>query len=207
MKTEILSLEGKSVGSIDLPLTAFGVEVRSDILQRAVTWQLNKRRQGNASTKTRGEVRLTGGKMYAQKGTGRARHHSARAPIFVGGGIALGPKPRSFATDLTKKFRRLALATALSAKAKDNKVVVLDEAKAKSHKTKDLVAQLSKLGVSNAVIIVDSHDDNFSKASSNIPHIKVLSTEGANVYDILRAETLVVTKTAVPMIEARVSRS
>ena len=207
MKLDVVSLEGKKVGSLELPASVFGAEVRKDILLRVVNWQLAKRRAGTANTKGRSEIARTGSKFGRQKGGGTARHGSRRAPIFVGGGIVFGPKPRSFAVDLPKKVRRLGLASALSAKAKDSKVIVLDAAKTDSHKTKDLAASFAKLGVQNAVVIVDSQDRNFELATRNLPHIKVLPTEGANVYDILHADTLIVTQTAVPMLEARVNRS
>lgn len=207
MKLDVVSLEGKKVGSVELPTSVFGAEVRKDILLRVVNWQLAKRRAGTANTKGRSEIARTGSKFGRQKGGGTARHGSRRAPIFVGGGIVFGPKPRSFAVDLPKKVRRLGLASALSAKAQDSKVIVLDAAKTDSHKTKDLAASFAKLGVQNAVVIVDSQDRNFELATRNLPHIKVLPTEGANVYDILHADTLIVTQTAVPMLEARVNRS
>lgn len=206
MKLDVVSLEGKKVGSVELPTSVFGAVVRKDILLRVVNWQLAKRRAGTANTKGRSEIARTGSKFGRQKGGGTARHGSRRAPIFVGGGIVFGPKPRSFAVDLPKKVRRLGLASALSAKAQDSKVIVLDAAKSASAKTKDMAASFAKLGVQNAVIIVDSHDRNFELATRNLPHIKVLPTEGANVYDILHADTVVVTQTAVPMLEARVNR-
>lgn len=205
MKLDIVNLEGKNVGSVELPADVFGLEVRKDLLHRAVNWQLAKRRVGTASTLTRAEVSRTGKKLHRQKGTGGARHGSRRVNIFVGGGIVFGPKPRSFATDLTKKVRALALKTALSAKAKSGSVIVLDEAKTKTHKTKDLAAALLKLNASNACFIVGSVDDNFDKASRNLPHVRVLPTTGANVYDILRAEKLVITKEALPLLQARLS--
>lgn len=206
MKLDVVSLEGKKVGSVELPTSVFGAEVRKDILLRVVNWQLAKRRAGTANTKGRSEIARTGSKFGRQKGGGTARHGSRRAPIFVGGGIVFGPKPRSFAVDLPKKVRRLGLVSALSAKAQDSKVIVLDAAKTASAKTKDMAASFAKLGLQNAVIIVDSHDRNFELATRNLPHIKVLPTEGANVYDIMRADTVVVTQTAVPMLEARVNR-
>ena len=207
MKLDVINLDGKKLESIDLPKSTFGGEVRKDIMHRVVLWQLAKRRAGTASTLTRGEVNRTGAKWGRQKGGGNARHGSRRANIFVGGGRAFGPKPRSFAFSLPKKIRSLGLASALSSKAADKKLVILDEAKASSPKTKDMAAKLAKLSLSNAVIIVDSNDKNFELATRNLPHVKVLPTEGANVYDILRADMLVVTKTAVPMLEARVTRS
>lgn len=207
MKMDIITLDGKKAGSIDLPEAVFGAPVRKDLLHRAVTWQLARRRAGTASTKVRSEVSYTTAKMYAQKGTGRARHGSRSPGLFRGGAVVFGPRPRSHETDMPKKVRRLALATALSAKVAEQKCIVIDEAKMASHKTKDLASKLKALSLQSAVFIVDSMDEKFDKASRNIPHVTVLPTEGANVYDILRADTLVVTKNAVAMLEARLSAS
>ncbi len=207
MKLDVINLDGKKLESIELPLTAFGETVRKDIMQRVVVWQLAKRRAGTASTLTRAEIARTGARHGRQKGGGTARHGSRRANIFIGGGRAFGPKPRSFATDLPKKIRALGLRSALSSKAAENKLIVLDEAKSATSKTKDMAAKLKNLALENALFIVDSNDKNFELATRNLPHIKVLPTEGANVYDILRADKLVVTKTAVPMLDARVNRS
>ncbi|MBI1362353.1 MAG: 50S ribosomal protein L4 [Proteobacteria bacterium] len=205
MKMEVITLEGKKAGSVDLPEQIFGAEVRKDLLHRMVLWQLAKSRTGTADTKDRSEVSRTGSKLYRQKGTGRARHGSARVNQFRGGGVVFGPTPRSFAFSLTKKVRRKALTCALSAKAAESKLVILDEAKTSTHKTKDLATKLKALGLDNALFIVDSMDENFTRASSNLPFVQVLPTEGANVYDILHAKTLVLTKNAVPMIEARLT--
>lgn len=205
MKMDIISLDGTKSGSIDLPKDIFGVEVRKDLLHRAVVWQQAAKRQGSANTKTRGEINRTNSKIYRQKGTGNARHGSRRVNIFRGGSVVFGPRPRDFSISLPKKVRALALKTALSAKVGDKKVLVLDEAKAGSHKTKDLAKQLSKLEAENALFIVDSLDENFDKASRNLPHVKVVPTEGVNVYDILRRDKLVVTKAAVPMLAERLA--
>jgi large subunit ribosomal protein L4 len=205
MKMEVITLEGKKAGSVDLPEQIFGAEVRKDLLHRMVLWQLAKSRTGTADTKDRGEVSRSGSKLYRQKGTGRARHGSARVNQFRGGGVVFGPTPRSFAFSLTKKVRRKALACALAAKAAESKLVILDEAKTATHKTKDLATKLKSLGLDNALFIVDSMDENFDRASRNLPFVQVLPTEGANVYDILHAEKLVLTKNAVPMIEARLT--
>jgi len=207
MKFDVINLDGKKLESIELPKSVFGGEVRKDIMHRVVLWQLAKRRAGTASTLTRAEINRTGAKFGRQKGGGNARHGSRRSNIFVGGGRAFGPKPRSFAFSLPKQIRSLGLASALASKAADKKLVILDEAKALSPKTKDMVTKLAKLSLEKALFIVDSNDKNFELATRNLPHVKVLPTEGANVYDILRADVLVVTKTAVPMLEARVTRS
>ncbi|HIJ62913.1 MAG TPA: 50S ribosomal protein L4 [Rhodospirillaceae bacterium] len=204
MKIDIVNLDAKTVGSLELADEVFGVEVRRDILARMVNYQLAKRRTGNHKTKQIWEVSGTTKKPYKQKGTGRARQGSLRSAQFRGGGVIFGPVVRSHAHDLTKKFRALGLRVALSAKAADGKLVVLEQAVAATPKTKDLVARLSKLKLANALFIGGSElDTNFALASRNIPHIDVLPSQGANVYDILRRDTLVLTTDAVTALEAR----
>ena len=207
MKMNVITLEGKQAGSVDLSDAIFGLEVRKDILHRVVNWQQAKRRAGNANTKTRAEISRTGSKLVRQKGTGGARHGSRRVVTFVGGGVVHGPRPRDFGFDLPKQVRRLGLKIALSAKAKDNKLVVIDEAKLSSPKTKEFAAKLKGLDLENALFLVDSSDQNFDLASRNMPFVKVLPTQGANVFDILRADKLVLTKTAVSLVEARINGS
>jgi large subunit ribosomal protein L4 len=178
--------------------------VRPDILHRMVNWQLAKRRQGTHKTKGISDISGTTKKPYRQKGTGRARQGSLRSPQFRGGAVIFGPVVRSHAIDLPKKVRKLALKTALSAKAKDGKLVVLDEAKLAKPKTADLVKRLDKLGWSSALIIDGPElDANFARAAANIPGLDVLPQQGANVYDILRRDTLVLTREAVKHLEAR----
>src|SRR5579885_3333992 len=204
MELKITTLEGKQAGSVTLNDAIFGLDPRSDILQRCVQWQLAKRQRGTHKAKDRSEVWRTGKKMYAQKGTGGARHGSARVPQFRGGGRAFGPVVRSHAIDLPKKVRALALKHALSSKAKDGGIVVLDKAAAKEPKTKALAAQFGKLGLDNALIVDGATlDANFTAAARNIPNIDVLPVQGINVYDILRRKTLVLTKAAVEALEAR----
>ena len=204
MKIDVVDLEAKNVGSIELADEVFGVEVRRDILARMVNYQLAKRRAGTHKTKQIWEVSGTTKKPYNQKGTGRARQGSLRSAQFRGGGVIFGPVVRSHEHALTKKVRSLALRVALSAKAADGKIVVLDDAKAATPKTKELVACLSKLNLANALFIGGAElDRNFALASRNIPHIDVLPSQGANVYDILRRDTLVLTKDAVQALEAR----
>lgn len=203
MNVDIISLDGKKTGSVDLSADLFGREVRKDLLSRAVNWQLAAARVGLAFTKTRGEINRTKKKMYRQKGTGGARHGARTANIFVGGGVVFGPRGRDFAHNLTKKVRQLALKTAFSSKAQSGDLIVISEAAMANHKTKDLAAKLAKMGASNATFIVDAMEANFEKASRNLPHVKVLPTEGANVYDILRGTKLVITENAVKMLEAR----
>ncbi|MBI1256712.1 MAG: 50S ribosomal protein L4 [Chloroflexi bacterium] len=204
MKAAVKTLENKAAGDITLDDAVFGVDVKQDILHRMVQYQLNKRRAGTHKVKTRAEVSGTGAKPWRQKGTGRARASDLKRPQDVGGGIVFGPVVRSHATDLPKKIRSLALKMALSSKAKDGKLVILDEAKAKDHKTKPMAAALGKFGFESALIISGKDvDANFERATANLPLIDVLSSEGANVYDILRRDTLVLTKDAVNDLTAR----
>jgi len=182
----------------------FAVPVRQDLIFRAVNWQLAKRRAGTHKTKGISDISGTTKKPYNQKGTGRARQGSLRSAQFRGGGVIFGPVVRSHAHDLTKKVRALALKCALSSKAADGKLVVLDSAATTSHKTKDLAVSLEKLKLSS-VLFIDGQavDRNFALASRNLPHVDVLPSQGANVYDILRRDTLVITKDGVAALEAR----
>jgi large subunit ribosomal protein L4 len=204
MELKITTLEGKESGSVNLSDAIFGLEPRQDLIQRYVNWQLAKRQRGTHKAKDRSEIWRTGKKMYAQKGTGGARHGSARVPQFRGGGRAFGPVVRSHAHDLPKKVRALALKHALSSKAKDGGIIVLDKAAVKEAKTKALAAQFGKLGLANALIIDGAElDGNFCTAARNIPNIDILPVQGINVYDILRRKTLVLTKAALDALEAR----
>lgn len=205
MNFDILTLDGKKSGSVTLDASVFGVEVRADLLHRAVQWQLNGKRAGLASTLTRGEINRTKKKVYGQKKTGGARHGARSPSLFVGGGVTFGPRPRDFTSDLPKQVRNLALKTALSSKAQDKNLIIIDEAAVSSHKTKDLATKLAKLGAMNATFIVDSSDANFDKASRNLPKLKVVPTSGANVYDILRHEKLVLTSAAVALLSSRLA--
>jgi large subunit ribosomal protein L4 len=205
MKLDVITLDGGKGGSIELPDAIFGIdEIRGDILQRVVTWQLAKRRAGTHKIQVRNEVSRTGKKMYKQKGTGGARHGSRRAAQFVGGAKAHGPVVRSHAFDLPKKVRALALRHALSSKAKSGSLVVLDSAVMADPKTAALRANLSKLGLTNALVIAGAEVDNgFKLAARNIPNLDVLPSAGLNVYDVLRRQTLVLTRDAVEAIQAR----
>ncbi|ACT59765.1 ribosomal protein L4/L1e [Hirschia baltica ATCC 49814] len=205
MKLDVINLDAKKAGSVELNDAVFGIEdVRPDILQRMVRYQLAKRQAGTHKTQTRSEVNKTKTRFGRQKGGGGARHGSRNAPIFVGGGVAHGPKVRSHAHDLTKKFRALALKHALSAKVKDSSLIVLEEAAVSEVKTKALRAQFEALGLKNALVIGgESLDDNFAKAARNIPNIDVLPFAGLNVYDVMRRHTLVLTKEAVDAVHAR----
>ena len=204
MDLNVTTLDGKASGSLSLPDEIFGLEPRADILQRMVRWQLSKRQAGTHKTKMRGEISATTKKMYKQKGTGGARHGAKTAPQFRGGGKAFGPVVRSHEHDLPKKVRALALKLALSDKVKNEKLIVLSEASLKEPKTKALAASFKKLGLSNALIIDGAAiEDNFRLAARNIPQIDVLPVQGINVYDIMRRDTLVLTKAAVDALTER----
>lgn len=206
MKVAVKTLDNKEAGSIELDKSVFGVEVRADILHRMVHYQLNKRRSGNHKTKGISEVSGTGKKPYGQKGTGRARIGTLRAPQYVGGATIFGPVVRSHATELPKKQRVLALKTALSAKAAEGKLIILDDAKASAPKTKDMIAKINALGLGSALIVCgEVLDHNFALSTRNIPLIDVMPSDGANVYDILRHDTLVLTKEAVENLTKRLS--
>ena len=198
MKLAVKTIEGKASGDITLDKEIFGAEVREDLLHRMVNYQLAKRRGGNHKVKTRDEISGTGKKPWAQKGTGRARAGDLKRNIDRGGATVFGPVVRSHAIDLPKKVRKAALKSALSAKAAEGKIIILDDAKAKEHKTKPMAAALKKLEIGNALIVGGAEiDPNFARATANIPLIDVLPSQGANVYDILRRDTLVLTKDAV----------
>jgi large subunit ribosomal protein L4 len=204
MDMKVTTLDGKEAGSVSLNKDIFGLEPRNDLIQRCIVWQLAKRRAGTHAVKNRADIWRTGKKMYGQKGTGGARHGSARVNLFRGGGRSFGPTPRSHAIDLPKKVRALALRHALSAKAKDGGIVVIADLAAKEAKTKALTAQFEKLGFANALIIGGTEiEENFGRAARNIPNIDVLPVQGINVYDILRRQKLVLTKAAVEALEAR----
>jgi large subunit ribosomal protein L4 len=205
MKLDVIKLDGAKAGSVDLDDAIFGIdEIRGDILQRVVTWQLAKRRSGNHKIQVRNEVSRTSKKMYKQKGTGGARHGSRRAAQFVGGAKAHGPVVRSHAFDLPKKIRALALRHALSSKAKAGSLVVLDSVVLTEAKTAALRATFEKIGLKNALVIAGPEvDANFKLAARNIPNVDVLPNAGLNVYDVLRRQTLVLTKDAVEAISAR----
>jgi len=204
MELKITTLEGKAAGSVTLNDAIFGLEPRSDLIQRCVVWQLAKRRAGTHAVKNRADIWRTGKKMYRQKGTGGARHGSARVNLFRGGGRSFGPVVRSHAIDLPKKVRALALRHALSAKAKDGGIVVLDKAEIKDGKTKTLAQRFEKLELASALIIDGAEvEANFGRAARNIPNIDVLPVQGINVYDIMRRNKLVLTKAALDALEAR----
>jgi large subunit ribosomal protein L4 len=204
MELKITTLDGEEKGSVSLSDTIFGLQPRQDLIQRCIVWQLAKRRAGTHKVKGRAEIWRTGKKMYKQKGTGGARHGSQRANLFRGGGRSFGPVVRSHAIELPKKVRVLALKHALSAKAKDGGIILIEDAKLAQTKTKSLKGHFAKLGVGNALVIDGAEIDNvFRLAARNIPNIDVLPIQGINVYDILRRNTLVLTRAALDALEAR----
>jgi large subunit ribosomal protein L4 len=203
MKADVINLDGSAAGSLDLDEALFGLEPRADILHRVVRWQRNKAQAGTHKVKTRREVNYSTKKIYRQKGTGGARHGARSAPIFRGGGIYKGPTPRSHAHDLTKKFRKLGLCHALSAKMKAGELVIIDGATS-SGKTAELAKVIKSMGWKRALVIDGAQvDANFAKAAANITGLDILPSMGANVYDILKRDTLVLTKAGVEALEAR----
>jgi large subunit ribosomal protein L4 len=205
MKQKVLTLDAKAAGEIELKDDIFGLEPRADLIQRVVVWQLAKRRAGTHKTKTRGEVNRTTKKWYRQKGTGSARHGARSAPLFVGGGKAMAPVVRSHEFDLPKKVRAAGLRHALSAKAKDSKLIVLDEASVDAVKSNALAKRLSKLSAANMLIVDGAFDQKFALSARNLVNVVLVPAAGLNVYDILRRDTLVMTKAAIKAIEERLS--
>jgi large subunit ribosomal protein L4 len=205
VKSKVLNLDAKDSGEIELNDAIFGLEPRADLIQRVVVWQLAKRRAGTHKILTRAEVNRTKKKVYAQKGTGQARHGARSAPLFVGGAKAMGPVNHSHEFSLPKKVKALGLKHALSAKAKDGAIVVLEDATAKAVKTNDLAKKLGKLGASKALVVDGEFDKNFELSARNLAHVSLLTASGLNVYDILRSDKLVLTRAAVKAIEERLS--
>ncbi|MEM8869839.1 MAG: 50S ribosomal protein L4 [Pseudomonadota bacterium] len=204
MKTDVMKLDAGKAGTIDLSDEIFGLEPRADILHRVVRYQLAKRQAGTHKVKTRTETSYSTKKIYRQKGTGGARHGSRNAPIFRKGGVYKGPTPRSHAHDLTKKFRKLGLRHALSAKAGAGELVILDSAEVAEGKTKLVAKAMKDMGWKRALVIDGPEvNESFARAAQNIDNLDVLPSQGANVYDILRSNTLVVTKAGVEALEAR----
>ena len=204
MKFDMTSIDGSAAGSLELDDAIFGLEPREDLIARMVRWQLAKRQSGDHKALGRAEIHRTGKKMYKQKGTGGARHGSARVPQFRGGGRAMGPVVRSHAHDLPKKVRALALRHALSAKQRDGGLVIWESAQLEQAKTKTLRDNFAKASLSNVLIIDGATlDDNFAAAARNLPQVDVLPAQGINVYDIMRREKLVLTKAAIEALEAR----
>jgi large subunit ribosomal protein L4 len=205
MKTKVLNLDNKAAGEVELNDAIFGLEPRADLIQRVVVWQLAKRRSGQHKVLTRAEVNRTKKKLGKQKGGGTARHGARSAPLFVGGAKAMGPVTRSHEFDLPKKVRALGLKHALSSKAKDGSIVVLDEAKSASVKSGDLAKRFGKLGFESVLIVDGEFDKNFQLSARNLNHVELLPASGLNVYDIMRRGKLVLTKAAITAIEARLA--
>jgi large subunit ribosomal protein L4 len=204
MELKVTTLDGAAAGSVTLSDAIFGLEPRPDIIHRCVVWQLAKRRSGTHAVKNRADINRTGKKMYRQKGTGSARHGSARVNLFRGGGRSFGPRVRSHEIGLPKKVRALALRHALSAKAKDDGIIVIEALSVKEAKTKALRSQFEKLGLANALFIDGAEvAADVRTAARNIPNIDVLPVTGINVYDIMRRQKLVLTRAAVDALEAR----
>jgi len=204
MKLSVVNLKNEKVGDITLSKEVFGLEPRADILHRMVNWQLAKRRSGNHAVLERGDVSGSGKKMFRQKGTGSARAGNKKTPQRRGGGVAFGPVVRSHAHDLTKKFRLKGLKVALSTKAADKKLIIINEATAKNIKTKEMASAMDKMGLKSALFVCGEEvNENFAKSVKNIPLIDVLPVQGANVYDILRRDTLVLTEDAVKSLEEK----
>ena len=206
MKIDVVTFDSKKAGSMELSGKVFGVDARSDILHMIVRWQLAKRRQGTHSVLTRSEVSYSTKKIVRQKGSGSGRHGSRRAPIFRKGGVYKGPKPRSHSFKLNKKFKALGIRHALSSKLANGQLVILDKAELKEGRTKEFSSKLSKLGWGRTLVVGGENKpecDNFNQAAKNIPNFTVLPIEGLNVYDILQKDTLVLTRGAVEVIEAR----
>lgn len=198
MKVAVKNIENKEVGEITLDSSIFGVEIRKDLLHRMVNYQLAKRRAGTHKTQLRCEVTGTGAKPWKQKGTGRARAGDLKRTQDRGGAVVHGPQPRSHAVEMPKKLRKLAMKIALSVKVAEGKLIILDDAKAKDHKTKPMAQALGKFGFNSALIVGGKEIDvNFARATANLPRIDVLPSQGANVYDILRRDVLVLTKEAI----------
>src|SRR5215472_4040793 len=201
MKTKVLNLDNKAAGDVELSDAIFGLEPRQDLIQRVIVWQLAKRRSGQHKVLTRGEINRTKKKLYKQKGTGQARHGARSAPLFVGGAKAMGPVNHSHEFDLPKKVRALGLRHALSAKAKDGSIVVLEEAKAEAIKTGDLAKRFDKLGLESALVVDGEFDKNFELSVRNLDRIALLPASGLNVYDIMKRDKLVLTTAAIKAIE------
>jgi large subunit ribosomal protein L4 len=205
MKAKVLNLDSKASGEIDLSDAIYGLEPRADLIQRVVVWQLAKRRAGTHKVLTRGEINRTKKRFGRQKGGGTARHGARSAPLFVGGAKAMGPVQHSHEFDLPKKVRALGLKHALSVKARNGAILVLDEAKSAEIKTGTLAKQLAKLGAVNALVVDGAFDKNFEMSARNLSDVSLLAAAGLNVYDIMRSDKLVLTTAAVKAIEERLA--
>ncbi len=201
VKAKVINIENKEVGSVDLSDEIFATKVNKALLYENVKMQLANRRKGTSSCKSRGEVNATTAKMYRQKGTGRARHGSMKAGIFVGGGKAFGPKPRDYSYEIPKKARKAGLRSALSVKSGEGRLIVLDEFPIKEIKTKPVVAFLKTLGIESCLLVVDAKNEKLEKSVRNIKHFKLIRAEGINVYDLLRYDHAIIMKQALEKVQ------
>lgn len=202
---DVLNSKGEKVSQIDLSEDVFNVPVKKSVLHEVVTMQLANRRAGTASVKHRSDVRGSGKKLFRQKGTGRARRGNIKSPLLRGGGVVFGPDPRSYAYKVPKKVRKLALKMALSAKLMENELCVLDKFELEQIKTKEFKQVISALGRQNVLLVTDAKDEKIELSSRNLPDVKVLRSEGLNVYDILKYENIILLESAVKQIEGRVA--
>lgn len=202
---DVLNTKGEPISQVELADEIFSIEVKPSVLHQVVTMQLANRRAGTASTKHRGEIVGSTRKLFRQKGTGRARRGSIKSPLLRGGGVVFGPKPRSYAFKLPKKVRRLALRMALSSKLRDKELTVLDQFQLDRIKTKDFVSVMKTLEKDNALLIIDGQDETLERSARNVPNVKVIRSEGLNVYDILKYKDLILLAPAVKSIEGRLS--
>jgi len=200
---EVINLDNAKVGKADLSAELFEIRVRKDIIQTVVKWQLAKRRQGTHNAKTRTDVSGGGAKPYKQKGTGNARRGSSRSPLIRGGGVIFGPSPRDYSFSLPKKVRKAAVKSALSYLFENNKVIVVDSLVSESGKTKVLSAQLEKLGLKKSLLVSTELNEEFDRASRNLPKFLYLPVDGVNVYDLLKFDSLVIEKEALPLLEEK----
>ena len=200
---DVHNVKGKQISQVELAEDVFSVPVKSSVLHEVVTMQLANRRSGTAAVKHRSDVRGSGRKLFRQKGTGRARRGDIKSPLLRGGGVVFGPDGRNYTKKVTKKVRKLALKMALSSKVLENDLMVLDQFELDQIKTKDFVSVLNALKLNNALIVTDNTNDHLELSSRNVPHVKVLRSEGLNVYDILKYRTLVLLEPAVKNIEGR----
>ncbi|MBW2147459.1 MAG: 50S ribosomal protein L4 [Deltaproteobacteria bacterium] len=200
-RINVITLQKEKIAEIDLSDSVFDADIKPHIMHSVVVWQLAKRRRGTASTKDRSKLTYSTSKLYRQKGTGRARAGSKRSPLRVGGGIIFGPTPRSYATNLPKKVRKMALKFALTQALREGKLTVLDSFPMEAIKTKEFISRFSGLQLPKALIVIDGKDENLEKSARNVPGVKILRAAGLNVYDILYYQNLVLMQSSIPLIE------
>ena len=200
---DVINSQGKKVSTVELSDALFNVPIKKSVLHEVVTMQLAARRAGTATVKRRSDIRGSGRKLFRQKGTGRARRGNIKSPLLRGGGVTFGPSPRSYAAKVPKKVKKLALKMALSSKLQEENLIVLDDFQLEQIKTKSFLEVVSRLSLGNSLIVTNSMDDILERSSRNVPGVKVLRSEGLNVYDILKYETLVLLEPSIPGIEGR----